>query len=374
MPESSLSGLRICFLAGTLGQGGAERQLYHILEQLHRSGAQITLLCLTKDEFWEERITCLGVPCVWVGQKQNRLWRLWKIYRELRRIRPAIVQSQHFYTNLYAAAAGRALGIPTIGAVRSDVYLEIRSNGRILGAACLRFPHFIAANSAAAIENAARVGIAINKLWLIPNAVDTVRFHPSAPGGESGLFRILTIGRMDTLKRFDLVLKATARLRCRTGVPIRAVLVGDGPLRGALERQAAELGLSDAVDFPGPVFDVAPLYRQADVFVLASDQEGTPNVILEAMSSGLAVVATAVGGIPSLIANGENGILIPAGSEDDLAGALESLSTDIELRRRLGDRARDFAEHNHAPEGVSRVLEQLYRHVLGQRLYLRSGS
>lgn len=364
MPESSLSGLRICFLAGTLAQGGAERQLYHILEQLHRSGALVSLLCLTKGEFWEKRIADLGVPCIWVGQKQNRLYRLWKIYQELRRIRPAIVQSQHFYTNLYAAAAGRALGIPTIGAVRSDVYLEIQSNGRILGTACLRFPHFIAANSAAAIENAVRSGVARNRLWLIPNAVDTMRFHPAASAERSGLFRILSIGRMDALKRFDLVLKATARLRRLTGIATRLVLAGDGPLRKTLERQAAELGLSDTVEFPGAVADTAPLYRQADVFVLASDREGTPNVVLEAMASGLAVVATAAGGIPGLIANGENGILIPVGGEDELADALKSLSTDIERRRSLGDQAVDFVERIHAPEGVARALERLYQTAL----------
>lgn len=374
MPESYLSGLRICFLAGTLGQGGAERQLYHILEQLHRSGAQVTLLCLTRGEFWEERIIGLGVPCVWVGQQQNRLWRLWKIYRELRRIGPAIVQSQHFYTNFYAAAAGRSLGIPTIGAVRSDVHLEIRTNGRILGAVCLRLPHFIAANSAAAIVNASRIGIEKNKLWLVPNAVDTKRFHPAVPDNWSGPFRVLSIGRMDALKRFDLVLKSIAAFRRRVGVNIRVTLAGDGPLRAELERQAAELGLSDAVEFPGPVSDVVPLYRQADVFVLASDQEGAPNVILEAMASGLAVVATAVGGIPALITNGATGILIPPGGQDELVDAMELLAKNNSLRQRLGEQARKFAECNHAPEMVAGVLSQMYRAMLDARMYQGTGS
>ena len=121
-------GLRICFLAGTLGQGGAERQLYYMLEELQQAGLRVTLLCLTQGEFWERRITELGVRCVWVGQKQSRLWRLFRIFQELRQERPDIVQSQHFYTNLYAAVAGRILGLPTIGAIRSDVFGEVRDN------------------------------------------------------------------------------------------------------------------------------------------------------------------------------------------------------------------------------------------------------
>lgn len=365
MSEPFLRGLSLCFVAGTLGQGGAERQLYHMLDQLHRSGARVTLLCLTRGEFWEKRITALGVPCIWVGEKPNRFWRLARIHREIRRLGPSIVQSQHFYTNFYAAAAARALGIPSIGAVRSDVYLEIRTNGRLLGNACLRLPHFIAANSAAAIANAGRIGIAQDKLWLVPNAVDTDRFRPSA-AAPSGPFRILSIGRMDALKRFDLVLHAAAALAGK-GIAVRTVLAGDGPLRAALQRQASELGLAGAVEFPGAVADVAPLYQQADAFVLASDQEGTPNVVLEAMASGLAVAATAVGGIPGLIADGENGILLPAGGQNELTAALETLARDGLLRERLGARARSFVEANHAPAGVARVLERLYRTALGAR-------
>lgn len=369
-PSPSLMGLRVCFVAGTLGQGGAERQLCHILELLQEAGARVTLLCLTQGEFWENKIAGLGVPCIWVGRRRNRLWRLWRIYSEIRRLRPSIVQSQHFYTNFYAAVAARLLGIPSVGAIRNDLHLELAANGRILGRLCLWLPDLIGANSAVAVGNAEKTGIARDRLWLIPNTVDTVRFHP-APGPAE--FRILSIGSLKPVKRFDLVLNAVASLR-RKGIAVSAVLAGDGPLREQLARQAVDLGIAGAVEFSGAVADVAPLYRQASVFVLASDHEGTPNVILEAMASGLPVVATAVGGVPALISSGESGFLVPAGRQDELNAALEKIAADKMLGEKLGARARSFVEANHTSTGVVRALEGIYRAALGARLDLEIRS
>ena len=92
----SLNDLRICFIAGTLGQGGAERQLFYILQSLQRVGAKPHLLTLTKGEYWEKKIRQLEVPVTWVGRKQSRLRRMTRIVMEVRRQRPDLVQSHHF--------------------------------------------------------------------------------------------------------------------------------------------------------------------------------------------------------------------------------------------------------------------------------------
>src|SRR5689334_13233971 len=97
---ADLSQLRICFLAGTLGQGGAERQLFYLLKTLREQGASLLLLSLTRGEFWEAAIAELGVEVRWVGQHNSRLARLGRIIREVRAFRPHVLQSQHFYTNL----------------------------------------------------------------------------------------------------------------------------------------------------------------------------------------------------------------------------------------------------------------------------------
>src|SRR6266403_5610096 len=95
------SKLKICFLAGTLEHGGAERQLFYMLRALCRRGAAPRLLSLDRGEFWEEPIRSLGVPVTWVGQQQSRLARLVRILRELRANPPDVLQSQHFFANGY---------------------------------------------------------------------------------------------------------------------------------------------------------------------------------------------------------------------------------------------------------------------------------
>src|SRR5262249_2475156 len=141
------SQLRVCFLAGTLGQGGAEQQLFYLLKTLRGQGATVRLLSLMRGEFWEAPIAEFGVEVRWVGQSDSRLARLGRIIREARAFRPQILQSQHFYTNLYAAAAGRALGVREIGALRCDGSSEVAEHGRALGKLSLRWPRLIAANS-----------------------------------------------------------------------------------------------------------------------------------------------------------------------------------------------------------------------------------
>ena len=91
------SKLNVCFLAGTLEHGGAERQLYYMLQTLRQSGMAPRLLCLDRGEFWERRIQSLGVPMTWVGQRPSRLARLVRVLSELRAAAPDLVQSQHFF-------------------------------------------------------------------------------------------------------------------------------------------------------------------------------------------------------------------------------------------------------------------------------------
>ena len=91
--------MKICILAGTLGRGGAERQLYFMLRALVREGVTVKLLCLTKGEAFEEQIRELGVEVEWVGRTGNQLLRLYEIYKAVRAVKPDLIQSSHFYTN-----------------------------------------------------------------------------------------------------------------------------------------------------------------------------------------------------------------------------------------------------------------------------------
>ena len=170
-----LSKLNVCFLAGTLGQGGAERQLYYILKTLREQGATVRLLSLSQGEFWEEQIRALGIPITWVGQSNSKIVRLVRILAAIHHDPPDVFQSQHFYTNLYVAAAARLLRVPSVGAMRSNLEWDMQNVGRLAGLS-LRLPKLVAANSLAAIDEAQALGAVRDQFHYLPNVVDTERF------------------------------------------------------------------------------------------------------------------------------------------------------------------------------------------------------
>jgi glycosyltransferase involved in cell wall biosynthesis len=361
-----LSRLRVCFLAGTLGQGGAERQLFYLLKTLREQGATVQLLTLTRGEFWEAPIAELGVDVRWVGQTQSRAVRLATIIRQVKAFRPDILQSQHFYTNLYAAVAARVLGVREIGALRCDGASEVAEHGRALGTLSLRWPRVIAANSQAAIDYAVQAGRSKTSLFFLPNAIDATQFfaHNGNAKPSDGIVRLLTAGRLEEQKRVDRLIRVLAELRRQSSIPFRAAIAGDGPLRSQLERQAEEAGLSDLIEFRGLVREMKTAYHQADIFLLTSDFEGTPNVVLEAMASGLPVLATNVGGVPDVIEHGVTGLLTAPQSETEFISQLRQLIEQPQMREQLGQAARARIEKRHALHQLPNELTDLYRLAL----------
>lgn len=375
-----LSSIKICFLAGTLGQGGAERQLFYLLQALRNAGAAPRVLCLTRNEFWESKIQNLGVPVTWVGRNRSPGMRLGRIVAALRKDPPRILQSQHFFTNAFAAAAARLLGAREIGAMRNDGISEVRSCGSWRGWMNLRAPRILAANSRPAIDYARSRGLPLERLFYLPNVVDTERLSsPEEPSFRSRRdadrkqTRLILVARLVEQKRVDRFLELVARVRANPdleGREVNALIVGAGPLRNELMEQARRLGLGPpVVEFRGTTADVAPLYRESDICVLTSDHEGTPNVLLEAMAAGLPVVATNVGGVPDLIRDGETGFLCHPGNSKGMARALASLILDSGMRARMGTAAQRFVTAHRTLSSLPEFLRELYDKTLtGRRI------
>jgi glycosyltransferase involved in cell wall biosynthesis len=183
-----------------------------------------------------------------------------------------------------------------------------------------------------------------------------VELPPPRDATGDGAPLLLSVTRLKAPK--DGVTLARALRQLEPG-SYRAAIVGDGPDRDAV---AAELG--DAGELLGARDDVAEQLARADVFVLSSRSEGLPMAILEAMAAGLPVVATDVGGIPELVADGETGLLVPPGDADALAAALQRLVADAELRRRLGDAARARVEERFSLAATRRAHVELYDRLL----------
>jgi glycosyltransferase involved in cell wall biosynthesis len=205
------------------------------------------------------------------------------------------------------------------------------------------------------------------KVTTIANGVDTERFAPS-PG--TGVVRnlaavphdALVVGHVAGLKPVKgqlLLIDAFASVHA--ALPqAHLVIVGEGALRPLLETRIRALNVSDVVHLIGEVSDTAPVYRDFDLFVLSSKAEGTSMSILESMASGVAVVATAVGGTPDLLADGRCGVLVPSGDRDALAGALIRLLGDQRTRRELGVAGRARVVERYSEEAMIDAYEALY--------------
>jgi len=174
------------------------------------------------------------------------------------------------------------------------------------------------------------------KLRVVHCGVDPAVYTP-ATRPDDGTFRVLSVGRLVSAKGHGVLLEGVA-IAARNGVPIELTIVGDGPRRDRLEALTAELGLGEQVTFAGAIAQdrLPAMFAAADAFCLPSFAEGLPVVLMEAMATGLPAVTTGVMGIPELVVDDENGLIVPPGRADLVADALVRLARDPELRARLG--------------------------------------
>jgi glycosyltransferase involved in cell wall biosynthesis len=369
--------LRVAFIAGNLTPrfppGGAEKQLMYMVRALRDAGVDVRVFSLTQGGYCEDVLRSLGLPPYWIGRFKNPLLRLMTLVKALRGFRPHIIQSTHFFANLYAALAARLGSALSIGCSRSDVFYEL-GNAKGWGSLCLKAPTALLANSEAARRNAISLGLKPERIHVIANVIDLADFdahcqplagtgaglHPFA--GEHPL--AIAIGSLAPVKRFDRFLDALALAR-RTVPGLKALLAGDGPERAALERQAAALGLwPDHLAFLGRRQDVPCLLRQADVLVLTSDHEGFPNVVLEAMAAGRPVVTTPAGDAGTLVQDGVTGYVVPSQDTEGLAARLVELCNAPDLRDQFGRAARRRAEQDYDSRGLAGRLLGIYDQIL----------
>jgi glycosyltransferase involved in cell wall biosynthesis len=363
--------MKVCFIVGTLGRGGAEKQLVFMLRALIQAGIEARILCLTKGESYEAEIKSLGVEVEYVGGNQNRFARLWKIIQNLRKRRVDIIQSSHFYTNIYAALAGKALKIPSIGAIRNNLKSEVAIH-KSLGKFQISLPCFLIANSDLSRQAAIERGISPDKIAFVRNAVEVGPGKSSVKPKKD--ITLLFAGRLENQKRPDRFMRlAAALVEKNPALPVRFQIAGDGALRKELEEQNRNR-LNNKIEFLGECAEMGKFYRQADILVLTSDYEGTPNVILEAMAHALPVIATKVGGTPEIL-NAKCGILVEPDDESGLVKAAVKLIENPDLRSNLGVEGFRYIKNNHSLDALTDNLTEIYakltRGVAGQRALKR---
>jgi len=334
------SSNRLFFLAATLGQGGAEKQFYYIVKELSALGFHVTVGCFAKDEFWQTPIEALGLKVVHLDAK-GKLSRLKQIFALLKTIRPQLVFSMHFYSNAYVAAPARILGIRSIGSIRNNGFDCVEPIGRLFGAACYYLPNLILANSLHGAANMKKIFPLGPQAKILNNSIDVSEYKRAMVVKLPQEPVLLIIARFVPQKRVHLFLQLIATL-CAMGRNVKGIVVGYGHEEQALKQYAAENLTTDCVLFTGKQADVRPWLEQAFLLISMSSHEGTSNVYLEAMVSGVPILALRFSGIEALIKDGENGLLF--NSIEEMADGCGRILDDLALYQRISGNGRKTVE------------------------------
>jgi glycosyltransferase involved in cell wall biosynthesis len=345
--------------------GGTERQMTELIRGLDRTRFDVHVACFHREGAWLPRVSaCAPVTAFPIRgfARPSTVGRMAAFARWCRSRRIAVVQTCDLYANTFGLPAAALAGVRVRIGSRRELNPDKRSSQIALQRQAYRTATRIVANSAAAARQLETEGVPSSRIRVIPNGVALDRFAPRAFRGP--MTTVTTIANLREEKAHEVLLCAAAILRERHP-RLRYVIVGEGPRRAALERMAADLGITDRVEFLGHREDVPELLAHTDVYVLPSRSEAFPNGAIEAMAAGVPVVASAVGGLLDLIEDGRTGVLLPVGDPHALAAALDGLAQSPARAAALGRAARAEVERCYRFDRMITAFERLYFHELG---------
>lgn len=368
--------MRVIHFIGTNFVGGPEKQILNHLPRLAASGHAVLLVSFAEPggEALARAAAAQRVRCELLAPGK---WQLGAVMAGLRRLHrewaPDVVCAHGYKAGFYALWLRLLTGCPCIAFSRgwTSENLKVRMYGW-LDKALVRFADRVVAVSQAQRRRLERVLVPVRKIRVVENAVT---FAPEDAGAavetasvraELGIAAqaplILAAGRLSPEKGCRYLLAAVDGILARFP-EARVLIAGDGPDEAMLRAQAARLQGAAHVHFLGFRNDMRRLLRQADVLALPSLSEGLPNVVLEAMASGLPVVATRVGGVPELVQDGVTGLLVEPRQPAALAQAIVRLLDDRALAGKLAQQARTMVHERYSAERQTQQLLGVYAEV-----------
>lgn len=373
--------------------------IVHVLHRLDTGGMErivVSLIKATGDRYRHAVITLAGYgalrdeiadsveACLSLDKRPGKDWRCYlRLRRALRALKPDLVQTCNLGTLDFApvvkTAGVRRLLHAEHGRDAADPAGDRRKYQRLRRWMSPFIDRYIAVSPDLRDWLTHCVHIKPAKVVYIANGIDTAAFAAARPRltprtllgdfAPPGTVLIGNVARLDKVKDHVGLLTAFKLLRdSRRESDCRLVIVGEGPQRATLERQVAQLGLDDSVRLLGNRGDVAELMAECDVFALSSIAEGMPVTLMEAMASGLPVVATDVGSVASVVADGVTGMLVRAREPRALADALATYADDESLCHRHGEAGRVRVTAQFGLDAMVTAYTALYDELLGQRV------
>lgn len=369
------------------------KRVLHVIDSLDLGGAQTLLLDLCKHadpSRYEVEVACMHGPGVFALEFEKigipvhvlspATWPpnyIPGFLKLLVRRDPDIIHFHLFGSNFVAKPLAALLGKQAL-VVHDHTNAESRINSPMLlfaDALTNRFSSRVIAVSESVrrllIE---REGLADDRVLTLPNGIDTEMFFPPTAeqkvsarkvfGIPEGHFVVGCVGRLAEVKNPRAFLKVAARF-LEHNPRANFVIAGTGPLEAELRELVASLGIGDSIHFLGHISDRVNLYRALDALLITSDSEGTPMTLLEAMSCGVPVVSSAVGGIPEVCENNRDALLVPPGDVEGFNNSLKRLHGEWGLSGKLAKNARSKVVQQYEIRGLVRRIEMIYDDLLG---------
>jgi glycosyltransferase involved in cell wall biosynthesis len=340
--------------------GGQEKLLVELARHRDRDAFDVEVV-LGRRGLLADEVEAAGVPVtaleapggVRPGLAARLAWHFWR-----RGTHAVHTHDERPY--IHATPAARLAGVARVVHTRHSMAAALTPRQAKVVAFLARLTDRFVCVSRDALTRAVAQGVPRSKATLLWNGIDLGRFRSTGPvpGGPA-----VVVARLSPEKDVGNFVRAAALLRDEEPA-FRGLVAGEGPCLADLRRETGDRRLGGVRDYLGVVRDVPPLLARAGLFVLPSRAEGISLTLLEAMASGLPVVATAVGGTPEAVEDGVTGLLVPPADPAALAAAMRRVWRDPELARRLGDAGRRRAERHFDVARLARSYEALY---LGNR-------
>jgi glycosyltransferase involved in cell wall biosynthesis len=365
-----MRGVPIAVFLSSFHPGGTERQTIELIRRLNRSRFEVHVACFHREGAWlpraEEYAASVAAFPIRGFRRASTLTQARAFARWCRQQDVKIVYTADLYANIFAIPAAAMAGVPVRIASRREINPD-KSVGQIaVQRAAYACAHQVVANCAAAADRLAAERVPRWRIRVIPNGID---LRPYAERTERPIRRIVTVANLRPEKAHEVLFHA-ASIVLRRCPDAEFVIAGDGPRRQELEAMTRRLGIASRVRFLGHVEHVAGLLAESDAFVLPSRSEAFPNSVLEAMASGLPIVASRVGGILELIEHQRTGVLVPPDDDRALGYALLDLIQWSGHAAALGRAARRAVEARYSFDRMVAAYERLYgdelaRHAVG---------
>lgn len=363
--------------------GGLENGVVNLINCMPKDAYRHAVIALTEITDFRKRIARDDVDFFALNKPPGHAFQIYPaLFRLFRKLQPSIVHTRNLGA-LEATLPAWFAGVPVCvhgehGRDIEDMHGTKKKYHWIRRIYSPFVKHYIALSKDLEHYLTYPVGIAAKRVTQIYNGVDASRFHPSpkrqeiagSPFNHPEFWIIGTAGRMQAIKdqtnlakAFVMAMEQAPSLRSR----LRLIMVGDGPLRQCSSDILNAAGLSDCAWLPGERTDIPDIMRGLDCFVLPSLGEGVSNTILEAMASGLPVIATAVGGNTELVVENQTGHLVPPADPAALAKAIVEMANASENAEIMGDNARSMVEKHYSLSAMVRNYQQIYDRLLFQR-------